>query len=73
MNIFQTITAQPWYAEQSIIDNQYVGRSSIAYAKKIALRVFLGVVAILFILMLILIEKEKPNKVRVEQSVNKRV
>jgi cytochrome c oxidase subunit 3 len=53
MNIFQTITAQPWYVEQSIIDNQYVGRSSTAYAKKIALRVFLGVVALLFILMLV--------------------
>lgn len=53
MSIFRTITAQPWYAEQSMLDNQYVGRSSIAYAKKVALRVFLGVVAILFTLMLV--------------------
>ena len=53
MGIFQTLRAQPWSAEQVKLDNLYAGRSSTAYAKKIALRVFLGVVAVLFTLMLI--------------------
>jgi cytochrome c oxidase subunit 3 len=53
MGIFQTLRAQPWSAEQVKLDNLYAGRSSTAYAKKIALRVFLGVVAVLFTLMLV--------------------
>ena len=53
MGIFQTLRAQPWSVEQAKLDNLYTGRSSTAYAKKIALRVFLGVVAVLFTLMLV--------------------
>jgi cytochrome c oxidase subunit 3 len=53
MGIFQTLRAQPWSNEQAKLDNLYAGQSSTAYAKKIALRVFLGVVAVLFTLMLI--------------------
>jgi cytochrome c oxidase subunit 3 len=53
MGIFQTLRAKPWSVEQAKLDNLFAGRSSTAYAKKIALRVFLVVVAVLFTLMLI--------------------
>ena len=53
MGILQTLRAQSWSIEQAKLDNLYTGRSSTAYAKKMALRFFLGVVAVLFTLMLI--------------------
>ncbi len=51
MNIFQQLMAKPWVTEQGKIDDLYAGHVSTAHAKKLALRVFLGVVAVLFILL----------------------
>ena len=54
MNIFRELTAKPWVAEQGKIDDLYAGgASSLGVEKKTALRVFLGVVAVLFMLMII--------------------
>ena len=45
--------AKPWAADQALIDNRYPGDASEALVKRLALRVFLGVVAVLFILLIV--------------------
>ena len=51
MNIFRELTAKSWATDQGRIDNLYTGGVSSKLAKKIALRVFLAVVAVLFMLL----------------------
>lgn len=53
MNIFQQLTAKPWMTDQGKLDDLYAGDASSVLAKKLALRVFLAVVAVLFMLLLI--------------------
>ena len=45
--------AKPWATEQGRVDDLYAGAVSSGLAKKLALRVFLAVVAVLFMLMVI--------------------
>ena len=52
MNIFQPLAAKPWVTEQGQVDDLYPGGTSTGLAKKLALRVFLAVVAVLFTLLL---------------------
>ena len=51
MSIFNELTAKPWATNQGKVDDLYAGRSSTRVAKKLALRVFLAVVAVLFMLL----------------------
>ena len=51
MSIIQELTAKPWATAQGKIDDRYAGRTSSGLAKKLALRVFLAVVAVLFMLL----------------------
>jgi cytochrome c oxidase subunit III len=51
MNIFQELTAKPWVTDQGKLDDLYAGGVSSGLAKKTALRVFLAVVAVLFMLL----------------------
>ena len=51
MSIFQELTAKPWAADQGKVDDLYAGGASSRLAKKLALRVFLTVVAVLFTLL----------------------
>lgn len=51
MSIFQELTAKPWAADQGKVDDLYAGGASSRLAKKLALRVFLAVVAVLFTLL----------------------
>lgn len=51
MSIIQELTAKPWAVAQGKIDDRYAGRTSSGLAKKLALRVFLAVVAVLFMLL----------------------
>ena len=51
MSIFQELTAKPWAADQGRVDDLYAGGASSRLAKKLALRVFLAVVAVLFTLL----------------------
>ena len=51
MNIFQQLTAKPWATDQGRVDDLYAGRASSGLAKKLALKVFLAVVAVLFMLL----------------------
>ena len=53
MSIFQDLTAKPWVLEQGKADNLYAGGAHSGFAKKLALRVFLAVVAVLFMLLVI--------------------
>jgi len=43
--------AKPWTADQGRLDDLYAGNASSGHAKKLALRVFLAVVAVLFFLL----------------------
>ena len=43
--------AKPWAADQGKVDDLYAGAASTGLAKKLALRVFLAVVAVLFMLL----------------------
>ena len=52
MSMFNQLTAKPWMVDQSKLDDQYAGDESNGLARKIALRVFLAVVAVLFILLI---------------------
>ncbi len=45
--------AKPWVTDQGKVDDLYAGGASSGLAKKLALRVFLAVVAVLFMLLLI--------------------
>jgi len=42
---------KPWAADQGKVDDLYAGRASSGLAKKLALKVFLAVVAVLFMLL----------------------
>ena len=53
MGIYQALTAKPWLAEQGVADNQYAGGVDTEPVKKLMLRIFLGVVATLFMLMVV--------------------
>jgi len=52
VNIFHELTVKPWAAEQGRIDDLHAGDTSSRAAKRLALRVFLAVVAVLFVLLL---------------------
>ena len=52
MSIFHGLMAKPWVTEQGKIDDLYAGDASPPAARKLALRVFLAVVAVLFMLLL---------------------
>jgi len=51
--MFNQLMAKPWAADQVKIDDLYAGSASSELAKKLALRVFLAVVAVLFMLLLV--------------------
>lgn len=51
MNIFQELTIKPWAVGQGEIDDLRAGRGTAPAARKLALRVFLVVVAVLFMLL----------------------
>ena len=51
MSIFQELTAKSWATDQVKVDDLYAGGASSRLAKKLALRVFLAVVAVLFTLL----------------------
>jgi cytochrome c oxidase subunit 3 len=53
MSLIKSLMAKPWTAEQTLIDNRYPGDASESLVKRLALRVFLGVVAVLFILLIV--------------------
>jgi len=53
MSMFDQLTAKPWAANQGMVDDLYGGRTSAGPAKKLALRVFLAVVAVLFMLLVV--------------------
>jgi cytochrome c oxidase subunit 3 len=52
VNIFHQLAAKPWATDQGKLDDLYAGNASSRLAKKLALRVFLAVVAVLFMLLL---------------------
>jgi cytochrome c oxidase subunit 3 len=51
VNIFHEMMAKPWATDQGRLDDLYDGDASSGLAKKLALRVFLAVVAVLFMLL----------------------
>ena len=51
MNIFHHLMIKPWVTDQGKVDDLYAGRASSGLAKKLALKVFLAVVAVLFFLL----------------------
>ncbi len=51
MGFFHELTVKPWALGQDKIDDLKAGRSSTRAAKQLALRVFLAVVAVLFMLL----------------------
>jgi cytochrome c oxidase subunit 3 len=51
VNIFHELTVKPWATDQGKVDDLHAGRTSSRAAKKLALRVFLAVVAVLFTLL----------------------
>ena len=53
MTMFHQLMAKPWVTDQGKVDDLYAGDASSALARKLALRVFLAVVAVLFMLLLI--------------------
>ncbi len=53
MSLFDQLLAKPWATEQGKIDDLYAGSASHGHAQRLALRVFLAVVAVLFMLLLI--------------------
>ena len=53
MSMFNQLMAKPWVTDQGKADDLYAGGASSELAKKLALRVFLAVVAVLFMLLLI--------------------
>jgi cytochrome c oxidase subunit 3 len=53
MSILKSLTAKPWVAEQVVLDNRYSGDASERLVKRLALKVFLAVVAVLFILLIV--------------------
>jgi cytochrome c oxidase subunit 3 len=53
MSILHQLMAKPWVAGQIKVDDLYAGDASSGLARKLALRVFLAVVAVLFMLLVI--------------------
>ena len=53
MSVFHQLVVKPWATQQGKVDDLYAGGASSGLAKKLALRVFLAVVAVLFMLLLI--------------------
>ena len=53
MSILKSLMAKPWVAEQVVLDNRYSGDASERLVKRLALKVFLAVVAVLFILLIV--------------------
>jgi cytochrome c oxidase subunit 3 len=53
MSILKSLMAKPWVAEQVVLDNRYPGDASERLVKRLALKVFLAVVAVLFILLIV--------------------
>jgi cytochrome c oxidase subunit III len=51
VNIFHELTAKPWTAGQGKVDDLHAGGTTPPAARKLALRVFLAVVAVLFALL----------------------
>jgi cytochrome c oxidase subunit 3 len=51
VNIFHELTAKPWTTGQGKVDDLHTGGTSPPAARKLALRVFLAVVAVLFALL----------------------
>ena len=51
MSIFHELMVRPWATDQGKVDDLYAGRASSGLAKKLALKVFLAVVAVLFMLL----------------------
>jgi cytochrome c oxidase subunit 3 len=51
VSIFHELTVKPWMTDQGKVDDHYAGGAFSGLAKKLALRVFLAVVAVLFMLM----------------------
>jgi cytochrome c oxidase subunit 3 len=51
VSIFHALMVKPWAADQGKVDDLYAGRASSGLAKKLALKVFLAVVAVLFMLL----------------------
>jgi len=51
VSIFHELMVRPWATDQGKLDDLYVRNESSGLAKKLALRVFLGVVAVLFMLL----------------------
>jgi cytochrome c oxidase subunit 3 len=51
VSIFHELTVKPWTTGQGKVDDLHAGRTSNRAAKRLALRVFLGVVAVLFALL----------------------
>ena len=53
MSIFHELMVKSWMTEQGKVDDLYAGGGYSGLAKKLALRVFLAVVAVLFMLMIV--------------------
>ncbi|MBI3371585.1 MAG: cytochrome c oxidase subunit 3 [Betaproteobacteria bacterium] len=51
--MFHQLMVKPWVTDQGKIDDLYAGGASSGLAKKLALKVFLAVVAVLFMLLVI--------------------
>jgi len=51
--MFHQLMVKPWVTDQGKVDDLYAGGASSGLAKKLALKVFLAVVAVLFMLLLI--------------------
>jgi len=51
VSIFHELTVKPWTTVQGKVDDLHAGRTSNRAAKRLALRVFLAVVAVLFALL----------------------
>jgi cytochrome c oxidase subunit 3 len=51
--MFHQLMAKPWVTDQGKVDDLYAGGASSELAKKLALRAFLAVVAVLFMLLVV--------------------
>jgi len=53
MSLLQQLMAKPWAADQIKVDDLYAGSATSGLARKFALRVFLAVVTVLFMLLVV--------------------
>ena len=51
MSMFHQLMVKPWMTDQGKLDDLYAGNESSGLAKKLALRIFLAVVTVLFMLL----------------------